>query len=151
MLPLQSEQRERRPRVNPAGSPHLVIEQPRDRGMVSYEDYENLLPAEEDLAPYGPDHPTQKSTVWYWNPIAPGVYIKPWPQLAAFHDQNGMCVCTNAAEEDAWRAYLAQYSGGNPDKWKGDTGDYEFECETCHFTTRNAVAWTDHVRAWKHK
>ena len=149
MLPLQQPTAEKRPRVNPLGAPSLVIPPKTDtlNTMLSYDEYEELMPDEADLVPF--DEP-----VVYWNPIDPGSAIKPWPQLPMLSDSNGMIVCWNLAEEKAWRQKLAQYSGDNPDKWKGNggtDGSYFFECETCHFKTTNPTVWTDHVRWWKHK
>jgi hypothetical protein len=144
MLPQMQRQEERRPKVGSPGSPSLVIPPKPDEVTLTYDQYVDKMPSEEDLEPYA-------EPVIYWNPIDPGAYIKPWPQLGMMHDQNGKIICWNKAEEDAWRNKLAQYAGGNPDKWKGNTGDYAFECETCHFITFNAIAWTDHVRYWKHK
>jgi hypothetical protein len=151
MLPQMPQQEERRPRTGSPGNANIVLPTRTDLVTVSYDDYLSSLPAEEDLVPYGPEHPEVKEPVIYWNPIDPGSYIKPWPQIGMMHDQNGKIVASNRAEELAWRAKLAQYAGGNPDKWKGNTGDYDFTCDTCHFSTRNAIAWTDHVRYWKHK
>jgi hypothetical protein len=153
VLPMQQPQEERRPRVNVSGSPNLVVDRPIDTLQMSYEDYEQLVPPAEDLVPYGPDHPTQKEPIIYWNPFFPDAYIKPWPQLAAFHAQNGKCFCTNDAERKAWERYLGQYTNHvemlrvTP----AGTGDFTFECGTCHFETTNPVAWTDHIRWQKHK
>lgn len=147
MLPMQQRQEERRPKVASPGSLNVVIPDDPIQKTVTYDQYIELVPDDADLAPY-------EEPVILWNPIDPGSYIKPWPSLGMMHDQNGKVICKNKAEEDAWRAKLMQHTGGTPesvDKWKGNTGDYNFVCETCHFETMNAIAWTDHVRFWKHK
>jgi hypothetical protein len=153
MLPMQQPQQERRPRATVAGSPNLVVDRPTGEVTLAYEAYENLMPPEEDLVPFGPDHPEHTAPVVLWNPFFPDAYIKPWPQLAAFHANNGKIVAVNNAELKAWTRYLEQYTNhvqmliGEP----LGTDGFTFQCETCHFDTTNPVAWTDHVRWWKHK
>lgn len=147
MLPLQPRNRENRPLAGVKGTTHLIVPQRVDQVELSLEEYEESLPSEAELTPY-------ETPVIYWNPFRPGVGIKPYPQLGTIHDDNGRIVCTNAAEEKAWRQFLDSFTGGNPDRLRddrpADLAAYEFVCPVCHFRTTHPIAWNDHNVYWHH-